>query len=48
MLDFKTEKHYKDKRNYYVDKDKCQIIENVHEPIISRATPRTCGILIKK
>lgn len=35
---FKTEKHYKDKRNHYVDKDKWQIIENVHEPIIDRAT----------
>ena len=48
MLDFKTEKHYKDKRNHYVDKDKWQIIENVHELIINRATPRTCGVLIKK
>lgn len=34
VVNFKTEKHYKDKRNHYVDKDKWQIIENVHEPII--------------
>ncbi len=38
VVNFKTEKHYKDKRNHYVDKSKWQIIENVHEPIIDRAT----------
>lgn len=38
VVNFKTEKHYKDKRNHYVDKDKWQIIENVHEPIIDRIT----------
>ncbi|MDO4604545.1 MAG: recombinase family protein [Helcococcus sp.] len=37
VVNFKTEKHYRDKRNHYVDKDKWQIIENVHEPIIDRA-----------
>lgn len=36
VVNFKTEKHYKDKRNHYVDKSKWQIIQNVHEPIIDR------------
>ena len=38
VVNFKTEKHYKDKRNHYVDKSKWKIIENVHEPIIDRIT----------
>lgn len=38
VVNFKTEKHYRDKRNYYVDKSKWQITENVHEPIIDRIT----------
>ena len=46
VVNFKTEKHYKDKRNHYVDKDKWQVIKNVHEPIVDRATyenkKRTC------
>ena len=36
VVNFKAEKHYRDKRNHYVDKDKWQIIENVYEPIIDR------------
>ncbi|WP_431732175.1 recombinase family protein [Alloscardovia omnicolens] len=36
VVNFKTEKHYRDKRNHYVDKSKWQITENVHEPIIDR------------
>lgn len=38
IVNFKTEKHYRDKRNHYVDKSQWQIIENVHEPIIDRIT----------
>ena len=38
VVNFKTEKHYRDKRNHYVDKNKWQITENVHEPIIDRIT----------
>ena len=38
VVNFKTEKHYKDKRNHYVDKDKWQITPDVHEPIIDRST----------
>ena len=38
VVNFKTEKHYRDKRNHYVDKSKWQITENAHEPIIDRTT----------
>ncbi|MGP1505798.1 MAG: DUF4368 domain-containing protein, partial [Eggerthia catenaformis] len=44
---FKTEKHYKDKRNHYVDKSKWQIIENVHEPIIDRSTYENVQRILK-
>ena len=36
VINFKTTKHYKDKRNQYVDKSDWHITENVHEPIIDR------------
>ena len=48
VVNFKTEKHYKDKRNHYVDKDKWQIIENVHEPIIDRITFENVQRILKK
>ena len=38
IVNFKTTKHYRDKRNHYVDKSQWHITENVHEPIIDRAT----------
>ncbi len=38
VVNFKTEKHYRDKRNHYVDKSQWHITENVHEPIIDRET----------
>ena len=38
VVNFKTTKHYKDKRNHYVDKSEWHITENVHKPIIDRAT----------
>lgn len=38
VVNFKTAKHYRDKHSSYVDKSQWQIIENVHEPIIDRAT----------
>ena len=47
IVNFKTEKHYRDKRNHYVDKEKWQIIENVHEPIIDRATYENVQSILK-
>ena len=38
VVNFKTTKHYRDKRNHYVDKSEWHITENVHEPIIDRAS----------
>jgi len=38
VVNFKTTKHFKDKHNHYVDKSEWYITENVHEPIIDRAT----------
>lgn len=38
IVNFKTTKHYRDKRNHYVDKSEWHITENVHEPIIDRTT----------
>jgi len=38
VVNFKTTKHYRDKRNHYVDKSEWHITKNVHEPIIDRAT----------
>ena len=37
VVNFKTTKHFRDKRNHYVDRSQWQITENVHEPIIDRA-----------
>ncbi len=37
VVNFKTAKHFRDKRNHYVDRSQWQITENVHEPIIDRA-----------
>ena len=47
VVNFKTEKHYRDKRNHYVDKEKWQIIENVHEPIIDRSTYENVQRILK-
>ena len=47
VVNFKTEKHYKDKRNHYVDKDKWQIIPDVHEPIIDRSTYENVQRILK-
>ncbi|APG82126.1 recombinase family protein [Corynebacterium pseudotuberculosis] len=47
VINFKTEKHYRDKRNHYVDKSKWQIIENVHEPIIDRSTYENVQRILK-
>jgi DNA invertase Pin-like site-specific DNA recombinase len=38
VVNFKTSKHFKDKRSSYVDKENWHITENVHEPIIDRIT----------
>lgn len=38
VVNFKTAKHYRDKRSNYVDKSEWHITENVHEPIIDRTT----------
>jgi len=37
VVNFKTAKHFRDKRNHYVDRSQWHISENVHEPIIDRA-----------
>ena len=37
VVNFKTAKHFRDKRNNYVDRSQWQITENVHEPIVDRA-----------
>ncbi len=41
VVNFKTAKHFRDKRNHYVDRSQWQITENVHEPIIDRADSET-------
>ena len=38
VVNFKTTKHYRDKRNHYAPKSEWHITENVHEPIIDRTT----------
>ncbi|MFI3175491.1 MAG: recombinase family protein [Bacillota bacterium] len=37
-INFKTEKHFKDKKSKYVDKSKWKVFENTHPPIIDQAT----------
>lgn len=37
-VNFKTRKHYKDKKSYYVSRDNWLIIKNTHEPIIDEET----------
>ena len=34
LVNFKTTKHFRDKRNHYVDRSQWQITENVHAPVI--------------
>ncbi|MFG6324234.1 MAG: recombinase family protein [Lachnospiraceae bacterium] len=36
VVNFKTTKHFRDKRNHYVDRSQWQITENVHAPVINR------------
>ena len=36
VVNFKTTKHFRDKRNHYVDRSQWQITENVHAPVIDR------------
>ena len=38
VVNFKTTKHFRDKRNHYVDRSQWQITENVHEPILTAPT----------
>jgi len=37
-VNFKTRKHFKDKKSHYVDESQWTIIENTHEPIIDQET----------
>ncbi len=37
-VNFKTRKHFKDKKSHYVSKDQWLIFENTHEPIIDQET----------
>ena len=36
-VNFKTRKHFKDKKSHYVDESEWTIIENTHEPIVDQA-----------
>lgn len=37
-INFKTRKHFKDKKSHYVDEDQWMIFENTHDPIIEQDT----------
>lgn len=37
-VNFKTRKHFKDKKSHYVDESEWLIFENTHEPIIDEET----------
>ena len=37
-INFKTRKHFKDKKSHYVPEDEWTIFENTHEPIIDQQT----------
>jgi DNA invertase Pin-like site-specific DNA recombinase len=37
-VNFKTRKHYKDKKSHYVDESEWTVFENTHEPIIDQDT----------
>ena len=37
-INFKTRKHFKDKKSHYVPEDECTIFENTHEAIIDQQT----------
>ena len=37
-VNFKTQKHFKDKKSHYVDESEWTIFENTHEPIIDQET----------
>ena len=47
VVNFKTTKHFRDKRNHYVDRSQWHITENVHEPIISRSDFETVQRILK-
>src|SRR5699024_6523302 len=47
VVNFKTTKHFRDKRNHYVDRSQWQITENVHEPIIDRAVFETAQRILE-
>jgi len=46
IVNFKTQKHLKDKKCTYTDKSEWQIFENTHEPIIDRTTFETVQRLL--
>jgi DNA invertase Pin-like site-specific DNA recombinase len=52
VVNFKTTKHLKDKRSTYIDESEWVVFENVHEPIIDRATfediQRACKSMKRK
>ena len=47
VVNFKTTKHFRDKRNHYVDRSQWQITENVHEPIIDRTDFETAQRILE-
>ena len=47
VVNFKTTKHFRDKRNHYVDRSQWHITENVHEPIIDRTDFETAQRILE-
>ena len=47
VVNFKTTKHFRDKRNHYIDRSQWRITENVHEPIIDRTDFETAQRILE-
>ena len=43
-INFKTRKHFKDKKSHYVDESEWTIFENTHEAIIDQETLTMCSV----
>ena len=43
-VNFKTRKHFKDKKSHYVDESEWTIFENTHEAIIDRKPLTMCSV----
>ncbi len=47
MVNFKTTKHFRNKRNHYIDRSQWQITENIHAPIITARLEQIKKVLDK-